>query len=96
MLLDLTKLHGARDHVERTLQPSLFEPDEEYRIVALVRLTMDVMRRAATPSGRRHVGAPELRRCLEPRDADRVGLRPALRPCRAERREGERETATRI
>ncbi len=43
MLLDLTKLHGPREHVERALQPSLFEPaDEDYRVVAPVELSMDV------------------------------------------------------
>lgn len=41
MLLDLSKLHG-REHFERTFQPSLFGPDEEYRVVAPVELSMDV------------------------------------------------------
>jgi uncharacterized protein len=43
MLLDLNKLHGSREHVERTLQPSVFEPaDPDYRVVAPVRVTIDV------------------------------------------------------
>jgi uncharacterized protein len=43
MLLDLIRLHGAREHVERTFQPSVFDPpDEEYRVVAPVELSMDV------------------------------------------------------
>jgi uncharacterized protein len=43
MLLDLNKLHGAREHVERTFQPSAFDPqDEDYRVAAPVILSMDV------------------------------------------------------
>jgi uncharacterized protein len=43
MLLDLNKLHGPREHVERTLEPSALGPDDpEYRIVAPVELVMDV------------------------------------------------------
>jgi uncharacterized protein len=43
MLLDLTKLKGPREHVERTLRPSLFEPpDEDYRVVEPVELSMDI------------------------------------------------------
>jgi uncharacterized protein len=43
MLLDLNKLHGTRDHVERTFQPSAFDPqDSEYRVVAPVALSLDV------------------------------------------------------
>lgn len=43
MLLDLNKLRGLRDHVERTFEPAAFDPqDEEYRVVAPVELSMDV------------------------------------------------------
>ena len=43
MLLDLSKLHGQREHFERTFQPSLFEPqDEEYRVATPVELSMDI------------------------------------------------------
>ena len=43
MLLDLTRLQGPREHFERTLQPSLFEPpDPDYRVAAPVELSMDV------------------------------------------------------
>ena len=43
MLLDLNKLHGPREHVERTLPASSFDPqDPDYRVVAPVRLTIDV------------------------------------------------------
>jgi DUF177 domain-containing protein len=43
MLLDLNKLHGPREHVERTLPPSALDPqDPEYRVSAPVALTMDV------------------------------------------------------
>ncbi len=71
MLLDLTKLHGAREHVERTLQPSLFEPpDEDYRVVAPVELSMDVAK--AGGDAFRVAGKYRTRlelacgRCLEP------------------------------
>ena len=43
MLLDLNKLHGQREHVERTLQPSALGPDDpDYRVVSPVELSMDV------------------------------------------------------
>jgi DUF177 domain-containing protein len=43
MLLDLNKLHGPREHVERTMPPSSFgPPDPDYRVAAPVELTMDV------------------------------------------------------
>jgi uncharacterized protein len=43
MLLDLNKLHGAHEHVERTFQPSAFDPqDSEYRVAAPVDLVLDV------------------------------------------------------
>jgi uncharacterized protein len=43
MLLDLNKLHGPREHVDRTLPPSAFDPqDPDYRISAPVELSMDV------------------------------------------------------
>ena len=43
MLLDLNKLRGAREHVERALPPPAFDPpDPDYRVVAPVELVMDV------------------------------------------------------
>ena len=43
MLLDLNKLHGSRERVERTIPPSAFEPpDDMYTVVAPVELAMDV------------------------------------------------------
>jgi uncharacterized protein len=45
MLLDLNKLHGHREHVERTFQPEAFDPqDSEYRVAAPVQLVMDVQK----------------------------------------------------
>ena len=42
MLFDLNKLHGSREHVERTFLPSAFDPqDEDYRVSAPVELSMD-------------------------------------------------------
>ena len=43
MLLDLNKLHGSRERVERAISPSAFDPqDELYTVVAPVELSMDV------------------------------------------------------
>jgi uncharacterized protein len=43
MLLDLSKLHGKREHFERTFQPALFDPpDEDYRVATPVELSLDV------------------------------------------------------
>lgn len=43
MLIDLTKLHGQREHVERRFAPTAFEPhDPDYRVVAPVELSMDI------------------------------------------------------
>jgi uncharacterized metal-binding protein YceD (DUF177 family) len=51
MLLDLSKLH-RREHVERTFQPSAFEPpDDEYRVVAPVELVLDVHKLGADAFG---------------------------------------------
>ena len=45
MLFDLNKLHGPREHVERTFQPSAFDPpDSDYRVVGPVELSMDVQK----------------------------------------------------
>jgi uncharacterized protein len=71
MLFELNRLHGQREHVERTLQPSAFDPqDEEYRVVAPVALSMDVEK--AGGDAVRVVGRAATRveldcgRCLEP------------------------------
>lgn len=43
MLLDLSKLHGQRQHVERVYAPSAFAPDDpDYRVAAPVAVSMDV------------------------------------------------------
>ena len=45
MLLDLSRLHGQREHFERTFPPSAFDPpDEDYRVAVPVELSMDVER----------------------------------------------------
>jgi uncharacterized protein len=47
MLLDLSKLHGARDHIERTFQPADFEPpDPDYQVVEPVHLAVDVEKKS--------------------------------------------------
>jgi len=48
MLLDLNKLHGSREHVERTLAPAAFDPqDPEYLVIAPVEVTLDVEKAGA-------------------------------------------------
>jgi uncharacterized protein len=43
MLLDLNKLRGSREHVERSVPPSAFDPpDPEYRVAAPVQLAIDI------------------------------------------------------
>jgi DUF177 domain-containing protein len=71
MLLDLNKLHGQREHVERTLPPSAFDPpDEDYRVAAPVALSMDVEKAggdAFKVSGRFQTTLElECSRCVEP------------------------------
>ena len=71
MLLDLSKLHGQREHFERTFQPSLFDPqDEDYRVAGSVSLTMDVERAGGDTfrvTGRALTRLDMLcSRCLEP------------------------------
>jgi uncharacterized protein len=71
MLLDLSKLHGQREHFERTFQPSMFDPqDEDYRVATPVELSMDVEK--ADGDAFRVTGRAVTRlelvcsRCLEP------------------------------
>ena len=71
MLLDLTRLHGHSEHVERTLQPGHFTPpDPEYRIVAPVAVSLDVVKAGAETfevrGTVRTVLETECSRCLEP------------------------------
>jgi uncharacterized protein len=48
MLLDLNKLRGQREHVERILQPSALGPDDpDYRIASPVELSMEVSKAGA-------------------------------------------------
>ena len=52
MLLDLNKLHGAREHVERTFQPAAFDPqDDEFRVAAPVDVALDVQKLAGDTFG---------------------------------------------
>ncbi len=71
MLLDLSKLRARREHIERTVPPSAFDPPEEdYRVAAPVELVMDVDKAtAATFRVTGHMKAAlelECGRCLEP------------------------------
>ena len=71
MLLDLNKLHGPREHVERTLPPSAFQPDDpDYRVVAPVDVSMDIAKAGAdafTVTGRATTRLELIcGRCVEP------------------------------
>ena len=45
MLLDLNKLHGQREHIERTFEPAAFDPqDSEYRVAGPVSLVLDIQK----------------------------------------------------
>lgn len=45
MLLDLTKMRGARDRVERTYDAAAFETSEDFRVAAPVQLVVDVSKK---------------------------------------------------
>jgi uncharacterized protein len=47
MLLDLSKLQGPREHIQRTFQPTAFEPQDDYRVAGPVELSMDVEKAGA-------------------------------------------------
>jgi uncharacterized protein len=71
MLFDLRQLHGGKAHLERTFGPEAFDPpDEDYRVVTPVRLSMDVEKAGADVY--RVIGRAATRlelvcgRCLEP------------------------------
>jgi uncharacterized protein len=71
MLFDLRKLHGPREHLERTFQPAAFHPqDREYRVAGPVGLWMDVHKLgdgAYAVSGRARTRLEvECSRCVEP------------------------------
>jgi uncharacterized protein len=71
MLLDLNKLHGQREHVERTLPASAVDSqDPEYRVAAPVELSMDVEKAGAerfAVTGRVQTTLElSCSRCLEP------------------------------
>ena len=73
MLLDLNRLHGPREHVERDVQPSDLGPaDPDYVVAAPVELVMDVSKVGADTF--EAVGRVRTRlelacgRCLEPYD----------------------------
>jgi uncharacterized protein len=71
MLLDLNKLHGASERVQRTIPPSVFEPDDpDYRVAAPVELSMTVEQAggdAFRVAGRAQTRLElECGRCLEP------------------------------
>jgi DUF177 domain-containing protein len=99
MLLDLTKRHGSRERVERTLDPSAFDPqDEDYRVAAPVELSMDVEKaggEAFRVSGRVKTRLELVcSRCVEPFDVP-VDASFELRylPQAENAGEGEREIA---
>lgn len=71
MLLDLNTLRASREHIDRTVPPSAFDPqDPEYRVVAPVQLSLDVLKLGADAFGVSGRVASRLEltcgRCLEP------------------------------
>jgi uncharacterized protein len=71
MRLDLNRLHGPREHIQRTFEPTAFDPpDEQYRVAAPVELSMDVQKAggdAFRVTGRATTRlAMACSRCLEP------------------------------
>ena len=71
MLLDLKKLHGQREHFERTFVASAFDPpDSDYRVAAPVELVLDVQRLADHAYGLSGQARTRLEvecsRCVEP------------------------------
>lgn len=71
MLLDLARLQGPRERIERTLPASAFDPqDEAYRVASPVELSLDVVksdRDSFDVTGRvRTTLELECCRCLEP------------------------------
>jgi uncharacterized protein len=71
MLLDLNRLHGQREHVERRFEPSAFEPqDPDYRVVAPVEVSVDVEKAGAGAfrvTGRAHTRLElDCSRCVDP------------------------------
>ena len=99
MLLDLNKLHGQRERVERRFEPSVFDPqDEDYSVAAPVELSMDVEK--AGVDAYRVTGRATTRlelqcgRCLEPFEIP-VEATFELRyvPAAENAGEGEREIA---
>ena len=71
MLLDLNKLHGQREHFDRTFAPSAFDPqDSDYRVAAPVHLVLDVQRLGQDAYGLSGRATTRLEvdcsRCIEP------------------------------
>jgi uncharacterized protein len=71
MLIDLNKLQGSRERVERVFEPSAFDPqDSEYRVAAPVRVSLDIQKLGSDAFA--VVGSAVTRlevtcsRCLEP------------------------------
>jgi len=95
MLFDLGKLHRQHEHVQRTLEPSAFDPqDEDYRVVAPVEVSMDIEKADADAflvTG--HVAARlemSCSRCVEPFEVP-VDSTFELRYVPAEQNAGEGE-----
>jgi uncharacterized protein len=70
MLLDLSRLRAEREHIDRTVPPGAFAPqDPEYRVAAPVELSLDVRKAggdAFSVSGRITTGLElACSRCLE-------------------------------
>ena len=71
MLLDLNKLHGQREHFERTFRPAAFDPqDDLYRVAVPVELSLDVQKLGGDAFGVSGTASTRLEavcsRCVEP------------------------------
>lgn len=97
MLFDLNKIHGTRQHVDRTFPPSAFDPqDEDYRVASPVELSMDVEKSGADTfrvSGRATTRLELVcSRCLEPFEVPvNAAFDLQYVPQQANSGEGERE-----
>ena len=93
MLLDLSKLHGQREHFERTFAPATFDPpDDDYRVATPVELSMDVEKSGSDVfrvTGRATTRLQlDCSRCVEPFEVP-VDARFELRYVPASRNAGE-------
>src|SRR5690348_5626156 len=106
MLIDLGKLHGHREHVERRFEPPAFDPqDDDYRVASPVEVSLDIEKTggdAFRVAGRAVTRlALTCSRCVEPFDLPvdvqfdlRYVPQPEAGPAEAEREISEDDLGT--